>query len=460
MRCVPRGQLVLLRSCSGRGSRLTLGCLCSFVDAWKQSRATCSSELERLRFSYHRASRSVFNTSFTTAFAFGATALSPIMPISSFGIYAALAIILNYLFVCTATPCEVLVYHRRWSKEAKAKKAAAASGAPNASAASESDRAAATTTPSPLDKPSDRTGAANGGIELPKVGASSSPAQPPSLYPDDNADNADNTAAQATSTVAASSSPADAADVASNGEGAPDAAPSLDQAASTQDDEGAAAASSEAATAAAAQDDNDDPTTVSAGAGTDAAQPRDDVASPALGDADDAEASDSKDAADDAAGAPVAAAVRNDSFDDAAVGPSRTGDANRMSVSASGAPLRRSERFFRDYYVPMLLYKYKGWKVFSWLILIAFTSYYISSVVWASRLETPRKQEEWFNSDHSTLPSCAAARRRGSHLVRVCLQCSLASSTTRRTPSCPHRTMHTSRPASRSAFKALTAATT
>ena len=34
-------------------------------------------------------------------------------------IYAALAIVLNYVFVCTATPCEVLVWHRRWSKEGK-----------------------------------------------------------------------------------------------------------------------------------------------------------------------------------------------------------------------------------------------------------------------------------------------------------------------------------------------------
>ena len=41
----------------------------------------------------------VFNTSFTTTVAFLATATSPAMPISTFGIYAALTIVSNYIFV-------------------------------------------------------------------------------------------------------------------------------------------------------------------------------------------------------------------------------------------------------------------------------------------------------------------------------------------------------------------------
>ena len=57
-----------------------------FVDGWKQSATLCTDDRDRLMFSFHRASRSVFNTSFTTAFAFAATALSPVMPVSSFGV--------------------------------------------------------------------------------------------------------------------------------------------------------------------------------------------------------------------------------------------------------------------------------------------------------------------------------------------------------------------------------------
>jgi len=44
--------------------------------------------------------------------AFVATAMSPIMPISTFGIYAAICIILNYLMVITVTPSIVVVMHK------------------------------------------------------------------------------------------------------------------------------------------------------------------------------------------------------------------------------------------------------------------------------------------------------------------------------------------------------------
>jgi hypothetical protein len=101
------------------------------VDAWKQS-ATAdltrykrvdssidkgpAAELERarLRFAYTRTYRAVFNTSFTTSVAFVATSISPVMPISTFGIFSAIAIILNYVFVITLTPAALIIYHRTW----------------------------------------------------------------------------------------------------------------------------------------------------------------------------------------------------------------------------------------------------------------------------------------------------------------------------------------------------------
>jgi len=241
-----------------------------FVDGWKQSAATCTDELERLRFSYHRASRSVFNTSFTTAFAFAATALSPIMPISSFGIYAAVCIVLNYCFVLILTPCEVLVYHRKWSADAKAKREA--EQAAKTASAMTTDGAAVVRVRSPLAP----------GVEMTSLSA---------------------TKAQASAAVA---KPSDVA---------------LSSSRSSESDE-----------------------------------------QRTMGRA--------------------------------------TQSQQRLSVSRSDTKLRRSERVFRDYFVPFLLYKYRGYKVVAWAVLAVFTAYFVTSVVWASRLETPRSQEQWFQDNH------------------------------------------------------------
>lgn len=87
-----------------------------FVDAWKQSAQgparISASETTRMYYAYSRTVSAVFNTSFTTAMAFVSTAISPIMPISSFGIYAALSIVLNYIFVITVTPPLVILWER------------------------------------------------------------------------------------------------------------------------------------------------------------------------------------------------------------------------------------------------------------------------------------------------------------------------------------------------------------
>ena len=77
-----------------------------FTDAWKQSKfvENIDNKLQRLQFTFSRTKIAVFNTSFTTTVAFLATAISPVMPISSFGIYAAMTIICNYIFVLIFSP--------------------------------------------------------------------------------------------------------------------------------------------------------------------------------------------------------------------------------------------------------------------------------------------------------------------------------------------------------------------
>ena len=63
----------------------------------------------RLRLTLRHTRVAVFNTSFTTMLAFIATGLTPLMPISSFGIFSALTIFLNFVFCLTITPCAVLL---------------------------------------------------------------------------------------------------------------------------------------------------------------------------------------------------------------------------------------------------------------------------------------------------------------------------------------------------------------
>ena len=63
----------------------------------------------RLLKCYRHTMSTVFNTSFTTSMAFIATGLSPLMPISTFGWFAATCIICNYIFVITLMPPVVVI---------------------------------------------------------------------------------------------------------------------------------------------------------------------------------------------------------------------------------------------------------------------------------------------------------------------------------------------------------------
>jgi len=95
-----------------------------FSDAWFQATdarrkrggddaesTQADSLIDVIAYAYQRTFVSVFNTSFTTAVAFLATAISPIMPIRSMGIYACILVISNYVFAITLTPSAYAAWH-------------------------------------------------------------------------------------------------------------------------------------------------------------------------------------------------------------------------------------------------------------------------------------------------------------------------------------------------------------
>ena len=86
-----------------------------FVDAWRQSEFiedVKNDKRNRLAYSFRRASRATLTTSSTTSAAFLANAFSPIMPIASFGIFAAIIIFVNYLLIIFFIPPFVIWYER------------------------------------------------------------------------------------------------------------------------------------------------------------------------------------------------------------------------------------------------------------------------------------------------------------------------------------------------------------
>jgi len=60
-----------------------------------------------------RSGQAIFNTSFTTAAAFLSQSTSKIMPMRTGGYYAAVCIIMNFIFTMLFTPSALVVYHRR-----------------------------------------------------------------------------------------------------------------------------------------------------------------------------------------------------------------------------------------------------------------------------------------------------------------------------------------------------------
>lgn len=67
-----------------------------------------------MSYAYKRAGKAMSVTSFTTAIAFFSTATSPIVPISTFGVFAGLLVLLQFVLVMTIYPSALIIWHRFW----------------------------------------------------------------------------------------------------------------------------------------------------------------------------------------------------------------------------------------------------------------------------------------------------------------------------------------------------------
>ena len=86
-----------------------------YTDAFNQAREYKQLEgdlSKQIAYTQRRASKAIFVTSFTTAVAFLATGMSDLMPISSFGFFAAIIIPMNYVLVITAYPPILVIWHK------------------------------------------------------------------------------------------------------------------------------------------------------------------------------------------------------------------------------------------------------------------------------------------------------------------------------------------------------------
>lgn len=97
-----------------------------FIDAWRQSARVGNnlfrdSKYKRMAYSFRRASRAIAVTSSTTAAAFFANFFSPIMPIKSFGIFAGIVVLVNYVLTIMVFPSAVIFSEFMMEKMNKAK---------------------------------------------------------------------------------------------------------------------------------------------------------------------------------------------------------------------------------------------------------------------------------------------------------------------------------------------------
>ena len=91
-----------------------------FMDAYKQSankKEVLESMETRMSWVYRRSGNAMLVTSATTCFAFLCTVISPIASTQSFGIFAALVILFDYILVMTLFCTSVVIYHDRLEME-------------------------------------------------------------------------------------------------------------------------------------------------------------------------------------------------------------------------------------------------------------------------------------------------------------------------------------------------------
>ena len=83
-----------------------------FMDTWKQSKGKKYKNLvHRLSDVYRHAAKAMLITSFTTVVAFLSNVSSPLLAISSFGLFSAILVTVNYLSVILFFPTVVIVHH-------------------------------------------------------------------------------------------------------------------------------------------------------------------------------------------------------------------------------------------------------------------------------------------------------------------------------------------------------------
>ncbi|XP_033735522.1 protein dispatched homolog 1-like [Pecten maximus] len=88
-----------------------------YFDTWRATSHEHMESLEqRLSECYRRASKSMLITSLTTMVAFISNAFSPVLGISSFGLFSATLVFINYLSVITFFPSVVLIHHLYFEK--------------------------------------------------------------------------------------------------------------------------------------------------------------------------------------------------------------------------------------------------------------------------------------------------------------------------------------------------------
>lgn len=86
-----------------------------FYNTWKLMESKHFDNLtEHLTETFRVAAGAMFVTSLTTAAAFLASAASPLLGVSSFGVFSGILVIVNYLSVCMYFPSVVVTYHYYW----------------------------------------------------------------------------------------------------------------------------------------------------------------------------------------------------------------------------------------------------------------------------------------------------------------------------------------------------------
>lgn len=97
-----------------------------FFDAWRQSVVehpqlrNPDNELARMQHVLGKSISAMSVTSFSTAAAFAATAVSPVPALRTFGIFCGATVCANFFFVITYFPAVVLIWSKRFEKSGKA----------------------------------------------------------------------------------------------------------------------------------------------------------------------------------------------------------------------------------------------------------------------------------------------------------------------------------------------------